>query len=99
LTVTDQGRLTGTLSFTTWMVTAAMHPLVGSWLDRTQDWPSALALAGLPPTLGLIVLLLFWGRPKMQPAEVYPVPHKSQWDEASTDDTDIREPAAKIKCR
>jgi ACS family hexuronate transporter-like MFS transporter len=61
LTVKDQGRLTGTLGFTTWMMSAAMHPLVGGWLDRTKDWPSALALAGLPPFLGLLALLLWWG--------------------------------------
>jgi ACS family hexuronate transporter-like MFS transporter len=62
LTVKDQGRLTGTLGFTTWMFSAAMHPIVGSWLDRTKDWSGAFALAGLPPILGLIVLLRFWGR-------------------------------------
>jgi ACS family hexuronate transporter-like MFS transporter len=66
LTVKDQGRLTGTLSFVTWMASARMHPIVGEWLDNTKDWSSALALAGLPPFLGLIVLLLFWGR--MAPA-------------------------------
>jgi ACS family hexuronate transporter-like MFS transporter len=62
LTVADQGRLTGTLGFTTWMMSVPMHHYVGEWLDATKDWPTALALAGLPPLLGLIVLLLFWGR-------------------------------------
>ncbi|HMF13603.1 MAG TPA: MFS transporter [Gemmataceae bacterium] len=69
LTVKDQGRLTGTLSFTTWMVSAVMHPIVGDWLDRTKDWPTALGLAGLPPFLGLIVLLIFWGRSPPEPVE------------------------------
>ncbi len=62
LTVKDQGKLTGLLSFITWMVSARMHPFVGQWLDRTKDWPHALALAGLPPLVGLIFLLLLWGR-------------------------------------
>jgi ACS family hexuronate transporter-like MFS transporter len=61
LTVRDQGKVTGTLGFTTWMASAAMHPLVGRWLDQTKDWPAALALAGLPPLLACITLLLLWG--------------------------------------
>jgi hypothetical protein len=62
LTVKDQGKLTGTLGFTTWMVSAAMHPLVGQWLDKTKDWTRALGLAGLPPLIGLVLLLLLWGK-------------------------------------
>jgi ACS family hexuronate transporter-like MFS transporter len=95
LTVKDQGRLTGTLSFTTWMASAAMHPIVGGWLDRTKDWPSALALAGLPPFLGLIVLILFWGRTTMAsiPADL----DLSRPNESAAPDEHIREPADKIK--
>jgi ACS family hexuronate transporter-like MFS transporter len=68
LTVADQGRLTGTLGFTTWVVTAVMHRIVGIWLKETQDWPTALGLAGLPPFIALIVLLLVWGRTSPEPA-------------------------------
>jgi ACS family hexuronate transporter-like MFS transporter len=71
ITVVDQGRLTGTLGFTTWVVTAVMHRIVGIWLKQTQDWPTALGLAGLPPFLALIVLLLFWGRSSPEPADKF----------------------------
>jgi ACS family hexuronate transporter-like MFS transporter len=97
LTVKDQGRLTGTLGFTTWMASAVMHPVVGGWLDRTKDWSSALALAGLPPILGLIVLLLFWGRatPASIPADL----ELSRRDETIVPDERVREPADKIQRR
>jgi ACS family hexuronate transporter-like MFS transporter len=96
LTVKDQGRLTGTLSFTTWMASAAMHPIVGEWLDNTKDWSSALALAGLPPILGLMVLLLFWGRtPELVPAAL----DLSRSDESAMQEERIREPADRIKSR
>jgi ACS family hexuronate transporter-like MFS transporter len=69
LTVQHQGKLTGTLGFTTWMVSAAMHPIVGAWLDQTKDWSRALALAGLPPVAGLIVLTVLWGPVRLHTAE------------------------------
>ena len=99
LTVKDQGRLTGTLSFTTWIVTAVMHPVVGNWLDRTKDWPSALALAGLPPLLGLIVLLLLWGRSQAQPAPLSAGLDLRPWDDSAAGKEHIQEPADKIKSR
>jgi ACS family hexuronate transporter-like MFS transporter len=61
LTVRDQGKVTGTLGFTTWMASAAMHPLVGRWLDETKNWPVAFALAGLPPLIAFFTLLTLWG--------------------------------------
>jgi ACS family hexuronate transporter-like MFS transporter len=97
LTVKDQGRLTGTLGFTTWMASAVMHPAVGAWLDRTKDWSSALALAGLPPILGLIVLILLWGR--ATPAHVPTALDLSRRDETIVPDEHVREPADKIKGR
>jgi ACS family hexuronate transporter-like MFS transporter len=69
ITVADQGRLTGTLGFTTWVFTAVMHSIVGKWLKQTNDWPTALGLAGLPPFLALIVLLILWGRSSPEPAD------------------------------
>ncbi|HMF14962.1 MAG TPA: MFS transporter, partial [Gemmataceae bacterium] len=97
LTVKDQGRLTGTLGFTTWMASAIMHPAVGRWLDRTQDWSTALALAGLPPILGLIVLLLFWGR--ATPDRIPTALDLSRRDQTSVPDEFLREPADEIQGR
>ena len=98
LTTKDQGRLTGTLGFTTWMFSAAMHPMVGGWLDETKDWSSAFAVAGLPPFLGLIVLLLLWGQGKPK-TQLPPHLGLSQRDEPLSMDDHIREPGDKFKSR
>jgi ACS family hexuronate transporter-like MFS transporter len=62
LTVRHQGKLTGTLGCITWLASAAMHPLVGRWIDQTKDYASTIAVAGLFPTIGLLALLFLWGR-------------------------------------
>jgi ACS family hexuronate transporter-like MFS transporter len=98
LTTKDQGKLTGTLGFTTWMVTAAMHPLVGGWLDETRNWSSAIALAGLPPFLGLIVLLTMWGG-SASATQVAIDLDLCRRDASPARDEHIREPADKIKGR
>jgi hypothetical protein len=59
MSVQHQGKVTGTLSFTTWMVSAVMHKAVGRWLDQTKDYAVAVALAGLAPLLAVIVLA-YW---------------------------------------
>jgi ACS family hexuronate transporter-like MFS transporter len=64
LTVRHQGKVTGVLSFTTWMASAAAHPLVGRWIDQTADWPAVLSVAGLPPSIGFVVLLFVWRAPR-----------------------------------
>jgi ACS family hexuronate transporter-like MFS transporter len=72
LSVRNQGKVTGSLGFCTWMATAFMHPWVGRWLDVTKaqygvpDYQSALALAGLAPVAGLLALVFLWGK---DPAE------------------------------
>jgi ACS family hexuronate transporter-like MFS transporter len=72
LTVRDQGKVTGTLGFTTWMASAAMQWIVGRWLDQTKNWPAALAFAGMPPLIAFFTLLLLWGR--ITPAPSYASP-------------------------
>jgi ACS family hexuronate transporter-like MFS transporter len=62
LTVRHQGKLTGTLGCTTWVVTALMHPLVGRWLDQTKNYSAVVALAGLCPLASFAVLVLLWRR-------------------------------------
>src|SRR5205807_2243354 len=51
LTVCHQGKITGTLGCVTWLVSAAMHPLVGRWLDQTKNYSLVVALAGLAPVV------------------------------------------------
>jgi ACS family hexuronate transporter-like MFS transporter len=66
LTVVHQGKLTGILSCATWVASGIMHPLIGRWFDKTKDYSLAVALAGLPPLVALVALLLLWDR--VQPA-------------------------------
>jgi ACS family hexuronate transporter-like MFS transporter len=81
LTVRHQGKVSGSLGFTTWMASAIMHPMVGYWLDWTKqysgsaDYSRPVALAGLFPLLGLTALLLLWRQPtapKTGPSEAIP---------------------------
>ncbi len=58
-----QGKVTGTLSFLTWVCTAYMHPIMGEWIDRTGSYTEGVFLAGLAPAVGLLALLLFWNWP------------------------------------
>ncbi len=63
LTVRHQGKVNGMLGCLTWYATASMHPLVGKWLDRTQDYASVVAMAGLVPMIGFLALLVLWKEP------------------------------------
>jgi MFS transporter, ACS family, hexuronate transporter len=58
----NQGKVTGFLSATTWVVTAGMHKLVGNWIDATQSYSRALTLAGLAPLIGCAALIFLWDR-------------------------------------
>lgn len=60
LTIKHQGKVTGTLGCLTWLATAAMHPLVGRWLDQTKDYASVVAVAGLMPLVGFAALVVLW---------------------------------------
>jgi ACS family hexuronate transporter-like MFS transporter len=60
LTVRHQGKVTGTLGCLNWLVTSQMHPLVGRLIDQTSSYSLGVALAGLPPLIGLAALALFW---------------------------------------
>ena len=73
LTVRHQGKLTGMLSCIIWLSAAVMHPLVGRWLDTTgKDYATAVGLAGLPPLLGVVAVVLFWRPTRPRAAESVP---------------------------
>ncbi|MCA9153417.1 MAG: MFS transporter [Planctomycetales bacterium] len=58
-----QGKVGGTLAFSTWMILALVHPAVGKLLDSYPDVrPYLFASVGVGPLLAFFVLLLFWGR-------------------------------------
>jgi MFS transporter, ACS family, hexuronate transporter len=66
LTVRNQGKVTGTLGFATWMASALMHIIVGRYLDSTKaltgraDYQNGIVFAGMIPLLALAALVLLW---------------------------------------
>jgi ACS family hexuronate transporter-like MFS transporter len=63
LSAKNQGKVGGTLSFSTWGVLSVIHPLVGRAVDADpQVRPYLFAATGLGPLLAFVVLLFFWGR-------------------------------------
>jgi hypothetical protein len=45
------------------MFMALLQEVVGDVVQRTGSYTEGVACAGLPPLLGVVVLLLFWGKP------------------------------------
>jgi ACS family hexuronate transporter-like MFS transporter len=70
LTVQYQGKVTGALGCTCWLSMSLLHELAGDSIKRTGSYSQGMALAGLMPLLGVIVMLLFWG--KTQPRSEVP---------------------------
>jgi MFS transporter, ACS family, hexuronate transporter len=64
LTFRHQGKVTGMLGCSTWLASAAMHPLVGRWIDQTKSYSLGIVLAGLYPLIGLLALLVLWRVPR-----------------------------------
>jgi ACS family hexuronate transporter-like MFS transporter len=62
LTVEHQGKLTGALGCICWMSMALLHEVVGETVERTGSYSQGVAVAGLVPLLGLVAILILWGR-------------------------------------
>ena len=62
LSVRQMGKITGALSFLTWISTALVQELIGRWIDRTGSYSAVTRLAGLLPVLGLLALLVLWNQ-------------------------------------
>jgi ACS family hexuronate transporter-like MFS transporter len=62
ITIQHQGKVTGALGCTCWLSMSLLHVLVGDRIERTGSYVQSMSLAGLMPLLGLVVLLLFWGK-------------------------------------
>lgn len=58
------GQLTGLLSMWVWAVSSPMHKIFGKLVDQTRSYDLGMALAGLAPWLGVLAMLLLWGREK-----------------------------------
>jgi len=72
-----QGKVSGLLATTTWLITAAFHPLFGRYLDRTKSYDLAVGAAGWLPLIALLAILLLWHRRPVRVAEVPDVPEAS----------------------
>jgi MFS family permease len=69
LTVRHQGKVTGMLSCINWLAMAGLHIVAGKSVEYVgYSW--GVALAGLAPLVGLLALLLLWGRPRAVRREV-----------------------------
>jgi ACS family hexuronate transporter-like MFS transporter len=62
LSARHQGKVAGSLGFITWVVTSEMQELVGKEIDRTNSYAKGIFWIGLAPLLGLVAMLLLWGR-------------------------------------
>jgi ACS family hexuronate transporter-like MFS transporter len=60
LTVRHQGKVTGALGCINWLAMALLHEVVGDSIKRTGNYSEGLALAGLTPVVGFLVLFVLW---------------------------------------
>jgi hypothetical protein len=71
LTVEHQGKLTGALGCICWLAMALVHEAVGDMVKQTGSYTYGVACAGFLPLVGLVMLLLLWGRtPQREPVPV-----------------------------
>ena len=63
LSANHQGRVSGVLSFSAWLIQFFVHPAVGNAFKTNPALrPVLFAAIGVLPLLSLLVLLAFWGR-------------------------------------
>jgi ACS family hexuronate transporter-like MFS transporter len=62
LTFRHQGKVTGMLGFSCWVSVALLQLGAGSYIEATKSYTLGVALAGLLPLAGFVVLALFWGK-------------------------------------
>jgi ACS family hexuronate transporter-like MFS transporter len=71
LSRTHQGKISGTLGTITWISSALMQKFVGSTINETKSYTTAIVSAGIVPVLALLMLVFVWPRRGPQPvAEV-----------------------------
>jgi ACS family hexuronate transporter-like MFS transporter len=60
LSYQHQGKISGSLSTITWLVTASFHPIFGRYLDRTKNYDLVVGAMGWLPMVSLVAVLLLW---------------------------------------
>jgi MFS transporter, ACS family, hexuronate transporter len=72
LTVRHQGKVTGALGCINWLAMALLHELAGASIQQTKSYDQGLALAGMAPLIGFVVLMLLWRPAPAAPAQTPP---------------------------
>jgi ACS family hexuronate transporter-like MFS transporter len=60
LSARRMGRITGFLSFVTWVATALVQKPIGRWIDETGSYARVTFLAGIMPLFGLLAVVVLW---------------------------------------
>lgn len=58
------GKMTGLLATLVWAISSPVHKYFGRYVDRTHSFDLGIAIVGLTPVLGYVVLRLFWDQPR-----------------------------------
>jgi len=70
LSTRSQGRITGSLSAITWLVTAGMHEVIGRVIDRTHSHVPIMTAVALVPFAGWLALRFLWGTDRRSQLDV-----------------------------
>lgn len=63
LSAKHQGKVGGSLGFSTWLLLSFFHDAVGGLIERDPNWRTSIfCVAGLAPLAGFAALRLFWGK-------------------------------------
>jgi ACS family hexuronate transporter-like MFS transporter len=57
-----QGKISGSLGTITWVSSAVMQRMVGDYVKATGSYDAPIIMAGIVPSVALVVLLLLWPR-------------------------------------
>lgn len=62
ITVQYQGKVTGALGCISWLGMSLLHEAVGDSIKQTGSYTLAMSVAGLLPLIGVVAILVFWGK-------------------------------------
>ena len=62
LSVTHQGKVSGTLGTIAWIFPSVWHWQFGRWVDQTKSYDLGMCLASLMPLVAIAALLVLWPR-------------------------------------